>query len=64
MIGVTKDINRPKDPDLEMYPDEEKLEMPFLKPYRTKFSSRTFKILVREVCRSGNFTLLTEDEEQ
>ena len=63
MLNIASEINDSKEPDIEMYPLEENMNIPFLKPYRTLFSRQAFKTIVREVARAGRHTLLTLQEE-
>lgn len=64
MILIASEINDSKEPDIEMYPLEENMNIPLLKPYRTLFSRQAFKTIIREVARAGRHTLLTEEEER
>jgi hypothetical protein len=52
-------MNEPKEPDIDMHPFEEFLNLPHLKPYRTLFSSNIYKIILKGVAKAGKYNILT-----
>jgi hypothetical protein len=64
MVESAARMNECKEPDVELKPFDESLNIPEIKQYRTLFAANTFRIITKGVAKAGTYMLLTQQEEK